>query len=249
MIEIKSAKTIQSPWVHWFLYGDTGSGKSTAAATFPDPLFVVPKNEGSMLSLAGREIPYVEATCRKDVEDVLSYLEDLQRKAQAATNGLDDAEVVNAKYTEIFPYQTLVIESLTHYLDLVIEEVTKGNKLDMDWSKWGHLANHLRSIRSRARNLDVHVVFTSLAKTAESADGKVSTGGPMIVGSMAYKLPSACDIIAFCECRPGKPPLYRTHFRTYKWFAARSRFRGLPEYLDDFDYVKVEPYLTGVGQV
>lgn len=236
-LPVKNAKDIELPWVHFFFYGPTGSGKTVASSTFPDCYFIVPKNEQSIVTLMGQDIDYVEVIGKSGTPST--------HGGWGLENVISELEALYKSDPSKFPYQTIVIESLSHYMDLVIEELTRGNKLDMDWSKWGELSSHLRNVQQRLRNLEVHAVFTSLSKTEVAEGGNRVVGGPLMQGQTAVKLPSACDVIAFCECVPGKPTRYITHFKPYKGFDARSRFRAMPDKVENFDFAQIEQFLTG----
>ncbi len=245
MIEIKNAANIVQPWTRWFFMGDTGSGKSTAAYTFPFPFVIIPSTENSIASARGDDLPYTEAASPIELNQVLMYLEDAYRKSTEYLR----AEKPDEAWA-VFPYQTIVLESLTHYTDLIIEELTEGGKKKMDMQQWGLLSGHLRNIHTRLSNLPVHVVYTSLAQVKET-DGGAVTGGAAMSGAMALKLPSACDAIGYFEQTPGRatketpnPGMnFRAHFQRYKQFAARIRApRGVatPPYVDDFHFDKVK---------
>jgi hypothetical protein len=126
---------------------------------------------------------------------------------------------------------------------MLVEDVSNYGKNKMDQQGWGLISSFMRTLHSRLRNLDVHIVFTSLAKTAEDDQGKITSGGPNLIGQTAEKLPSACDVIAYCEEQPGKTPTYRVFFRKYRWWAARSRFPGFPEFSDNFTFASVQQHL------
>lgn len=242
MLPKKNAQDITAPWTTWFLYGDTGSGKTSAAATFPRPYFIVPQNEQSIVTLKGRDIDYVEVIGSGTLE---------KRSVKPSGFGLEQIvtmiEQEYASQPDSFPYDTIVIESLSHYMDLVIEELTAGNKYDMDWSKWGLLSGHLRSIHGRLRTLDVNVVYTALANVP-SDDGGKNNGpkqslGPMMQGKMAFKLPSACDVVGYFEINAGKPPHYYAHFQPHRNYTARTRFPGIPAKVENFNYADIAQFL------
>ena len=239
-LSTKNAKDIGTPWVHFFLYGDTGSGKTKAASTFPRPLFLVPQNENSITTLRGQDVPYYE------IIDMSSPVADGIGGMIAV---LDEIERAYDKGPEEFPFDTIVIESISHYADLCIEEMSKGNALQMDQQKWGRLGSHFRNLQTRLRKLDCHVVFTALAKASVIADaedgGGQAPGAPLIQGQTALKLPSACDVIGYCEeYRANAKDLeYRVHFRKYRHFPARSRFSRMPAVVKNFDFKKVEAFL------
>src|SRR5574341_1099406 len=136
---IKSAKQIKAPWVHFFLYGDTGTGKTRAASTFPMPLFFVPRGENSHLTLRGRDIDYVEGDTPAELEEALDAL--------LVMNPND------------LPCETIVCESMAHYIDLIIKDLTSDGKKPMDKGRWGKLGAHITRIQNKIRNLPVHCVF------------------------------------------------------------------------------------------
>lgn len=260
MIQIQNTFEItEAPWTTWFLYGATGSGKTRAAATFPRPLFIVPTNESSHTTLlqlpqsydfviVGRDAAGQRLPVRQHMAQILSDLEARYQQMMAAVARGDEAAAAIA-----FPWETVVIESLTHYCDLVVEDISKFGQQQMDQRGWGLLSTHIRTIHDRLANLDVHVVYTSLDKVEQKGDGASAAvnGKPNITGSLADKLPSACDVIAYCEMlRVGQQQVktWRTHFTRRPPFDARARF-AFPDYVDDFDFARLAPLMgRGVGQ-
>lgn len=251
-MEIQNTNQIDTPRTAWFLYGATGSGKTTAAATFPRPLLLVPSNEGSELTLRGRDVPFVKLgkdlsgrviPVRQHLQQIMTDLERRHAQLQAALRAGDEAAADAA-----FPWETIVVESLTHLGDMLVEDVSNFGQRKMDQQGWGLISTFLRTLHARLRNMDVHVVYTALSKLTESDSGSVS-GGPALIGSMADKLPSACDVIAYFEETPplqkGDRPTYRAHFRKYKFWPARSRFAAMPDHVDNFDFAAVQQY-TGL---
>ena len=223
-----NAKTLDNPWYHWFFYGETGSGKTSLAATFPRPVFLIPFNENSIETLRGKDVPFFIVTDKDNKPFNPKTGEGSMVKI------LDHIEKGYHHDPEGFPYDTIVFESLSHYGDLVQEQLTKGDQ-HMDQQKWGFFLAHFRQVQSRMRNLDVHVIFTALAKM-EKADGTSREGGPAIPGQAAVKLPSACDVIGYCEEKKG---IYTVHFRSHRGFKARSRL-PLPDKVQDFNFAKIE---------
>jgi hypothetical protein len=246
---IENTNAIQTPWTVWFLYGATGSGKTTIAASFPEPLFLVPANEGSELTLRGRNLPFIRVGKAADGtiipvrQHLTAILDDLTKQhhlMRAAMAKGDDAAAFAA-----FPWQTIVIESLTHLGDMLVEDVSVYGTKKMDQQLWGLISGFLRTLHSRLRNMDVHVVYTALQKTVENEATGIVTGGPNLIGATAEKLPSACDVIAYCEeTSTGKnESRYRVHFRKNGSWVARSRFQGFPPHLDNFNFAQVRKHL------
>lgn len=222
------------------------SRKTSAAATFPWPIFIVPRNEQSIMTLRGRDIPYIEVDTPDDMNDAITYLE---MQSALCTRLVEQGKGEEA--WAAFPYQTVVVESLSHYTDMIIEALTgtKGGwqQGKMDQQKWGHLSSHLRSIHTRLRALPAHMVYTALATVKENDATGVVEGGPLMSGAMAMKLPSACDAIGYCEVVAG---IGRVHFQRFKQFPARVRVpqgANFPAHVDDFSWAKVAPYFGHEG--
>jgi hypothetical protein len=251
-LTIQNAASIQAPWTHWFFYGESRAGKTTAAATFPRPLFLVPNQERSHIALMGRaDVDFVLVKGMADMVEALDEVASRYNRADLLWRKGDDAS--NAKAAELFPWETVVVESITHYADLLQEEFTDGGRFEMTWEKWGKLGGHLRNLHSRLRNLPVHVVFTSLenrvyAKGGKDGEKKLIEGGPLFPGKMSYKLPSACDGIVFFERRAGNPnPVYNAHLVKHEVFLAGVRFPqlGALKKLTPFRFSEVQKYLGG----
>lgn len=238
MIEIFNANEIQSPYTRWFFYGETGSGKTSAAATFPSPFFILPKNENSVLTLQGQDVPYTLIATRQDMAKVLAHLTEryvaMMRHLDA---GNDDAA------HEAFPWQTIVIENLSHYCELLVEDISRGGEQQMNQQLWGLLSNHLRNIHATLCDLDAHIVYTSLDTVDESGKGR-----PLMTGKNAIIMPSSCDVIVHCEQivkGPKKETAYRANFTKSGSFPARSRFKSFPPFVDGFDFRDFESHFSG----
>lgn len=222
---VRSTADLEAPWTHWFFYGDTGSSKTTMAATFPAPVFLVTRAENSIVTLRKHDppVPYLIIDTPDELEDFVDELLDIQTR-----KGADE-----------LPYETIVIESMAHYIDVIIAGLTDGKRHGMmDKQRWGKLTAHINRMQAKLRALQVHAIYTSLVKRDTNDNGAVCGAAPMLSGQMAYKLPASCDVIGFCRVTEAKK--YRVHFRTYKAvYPARSRFPGLPEEMDDFAWAKV----------
>lgn len=244
-IQFTSVEKVRPDYAHWFIYGKMRSGKTRAASTFPRPLFIVPYQEGSHVSLQGRKgIDYVlvhgsAGPARRvasspgtaySMSDIIGDLEDRYQKAERLWQKGTDAD--DEKASAIFPWETIVTESITHYTDLVQEELTRGNTLDMDRQKWGKLSAHLRSMHARLRALPVHVVFIALSVEKFNQKGELISAGPAFPGQMSYKLPSACECVVYMAHREGskgKSGRYTAHFQTHQSYEAGCRFAELTD--------------------
>lgn len=234
----KNAIDLTQPWSHWFFYGDSGSGKTEAASTFPNPIFIIPHNEQSIVTLRGRDFPYFE------VVDMDRTPLNLKTGRGSMMHIIKHIQALYFKNPNNFPFDSIVCESMTHYGDLAQDQITNGNQKQMAQNDWGTLSSNIRQIQLELRKMQVHSVMTALAITEQSDDGKTVIGGPMLTGKLASKLPSSCDVTGYCEVIPGKDgPIHRIHFKQHRQFPARSRFRRIPTVVQDFSFEKIAEFL------
>lgn len=227
-----------NPYVHIFLYGATGASKTTQAALFPEPVIIIPMtDENGAVALQGCDYPMKKVTSAASMLQVVDHLERTQR-----TKGED-----------ALPGLTLVMDSMTHYCDMVVEEVAQKRGGQMDQQGWGLVASHFRTLQTQVRRLRMHCVWTALAETYSDGQGGNTGGGPMLQGRVKKLLPSSCDIIAYLEEKPGKPPRWKCSTqKTMNGFEARSRFRQMPKEFDVGDtaetsfWSKLEPLLEAM---
>ena len=241
-MKVLNAQTL-IPWTHWFFYGATRSGKTELAATFPRPLFIIPQNEASITTLMGKNIPYVLCSGpfgSFDEEKGVGGLVGQRDKSGNQELGiLDHLERDYRKDPKKFPYDTIVVESLSHYCDMVEEVLTNGAQKQMDPLAWGKMKDHLRHVQLRLRKMQVHVVFTCLDELKTNDKSGITVGGPLMSGKAARTLPSSCDVIGYTRRVGGR---YFVHFKPYSHYYAGGRLKGLPDQVENFNFAAVEQY-------
>jgi hypothetical protein len=230
MVIWHNAAELQNPWLRLVLYGPTGSGKSHIAAGFPKPLFVFPRNENSKETIRGLGFPYTEVGGRQQMNDVLDELLAFQRSGRMA----DCAE-------------TVIVESLSHYSELVEMELTEGGTRKMDFPRWGLYTAHLTHIRDVLWQLDAHVILTMLDKQKTDAEGNVVKAGVRLYGQSADLIPASSDALGYCEQVPVNPPQWQVHFRRFGPYDARTRIRNMaPGTYPNFSFAEhLAPILNG----
>lgn len=211
------ASEVEIAWIRAFFYGPLGSGKTEIASHFPDPVFVLPPNEGSIATLQGRAIPYrVVGDGQMGVEQELrATLEELVAADRAGT--------LHEQYG-----RTFVFENLSHLADSLINQWTNGGKTVPDQRTWGQLRTTMMYMRDSLVRLKAHVIFTALDKITTDESGKITSAGPRISGAAAELLPSSCDLVGVCEQLATNPPKWQVHFRSYGAWKGRTRLRGMP---------------------
>lgn len=233
-IEVMNASSLKSEFTTWFFYGRTRTGKTTAAATFPKPLFIQPASEDSIDTLQGMDVDYVmlraekmpktgDSSIMEPMNQILGMLEGRFEKAQKLWKAGDEAGG-----NEAFPWMTVVFESISHYTDMLQEELTRHAMLDMDQQKWGKLSAHMRSVHERLKNLQVHVVYVSLVSEVYDQKGKLIKAEPLFPGQMSMKLPSACGGVVYFDRASGNPnDIFSAHFTRKDVYNAGVRYPPL----------------------
>jgi len=200
-MQLLNARDIVQPRFTVFIYGSSGSGKTWAAGGFPEPLFLVPKSENSILTLRGQDVLYEMIESSKQVLAII-----------------DELLAIQHKDPNKLPGQTLVMESLSHYADMLIEEISASRKGQMDQQGWGVLASHFRTLHQKLSQLDMNVVYTALAESPNPETQ--APGRPLIQGRAREILPSACDVVGFADTRGSRYSIWTTPTRGY---SARTR--------------------------
>jgi hypothetical protein len=233
-IQVMNTESLVSEFTSWFFYGRTRTGKTTAAATFPAPIFLQPMNEDSIDTLQGMSVDYIplrptrlgkggDTQIISVMDEALSHLENKLIDARKLWDR-GDMDGGNA----IFPWMTVVFESISHYTDMLQEELTRHAMIDMDQQKWGKLSAHMRSVHERMKSLPVHVVYVSLVSEKHDQKGKLISGEPVFPGQMSMKLPSACGGVVYFDRREGNPQdIYSAHFTRTDVFNAGVRYPKL----------------------
>lgn len=219
------------PWTRFFFAGNSGSGKTTIVGTFPNVLIIEPGMEASSTTLAetGVEAEVWRIDSKEDLDEAFNELLSMHDKF---------LKTGDEKY---FPWESVALESITHYSDLLVDWLTKGYKEDMNQRKWGDLSQMLIAYHNKLASLQAHVVYTSLIEVKEDPVRVV----PMIQGRRARDIiPSACNAVGLCEYSTklvqGKhTDEYRVHFKPYRNFSARTRYKWLPATIQNFNFTEL----------
>lgn len=125
----------------WLVYGESGTGKSTFASSFPEPILFLDMDDGL-------------ASIRKDIDALrIETWDDLY-------------EASVALLTSDHPYKTVVVDSLNEAQRLAMKNVLEkfpdsrrpfGSQPSM--TDWGKLLSDLDDLVRGLKSLDCHVVF------------------------------------------------------------------------------------------
>jgi hypothetical protein len=212
MREIKIVSGGAPSQVHAMVAGLSGSGKTSFAASTPRPCFIADVNEGGYKTLGSMDPalwwdPKISPVVRA-IEKYTDMSEEIAR-----------LEGLAAKKT--FPYETLIIDPLTVYVDRFLSELMAADLYKDNRKYYGDLAAHIQALVRRVHALPCHVLWLCHVKH----DGS-EVNGPHIGGQMAEKFPAYCDFkwLTNVVTAPNQPPHYelRTQpFRTWTFLGGR----------------------------
>lgn len=249
---IRSVKEIQRPR-SWAIYGRSGAGKTTFAATFPKPILVLDVRDQGTDSINDHDkVDVKDIDSMTDLEDVYYYIK----------------EHPNA-------YKTVIIDTVTQLQQLFMEEVIGAKKKRVgDWGsmsrrEFGDVAAMMKEWVLNYRNLTaegLEVVFIAQERTStseeENPDNMLTPEvGPHVMPSVAVHLNANVSIIGnsfirlkstkvkttnkqlikktaqYCM-RIGPNPIYATKIR-------KPKDIGVPAFLEDPTYNDIIDLIKG----
>jgi len=176
---IKSTKDLAMDTAKVVLYGPPGSGKTTAASTWPKPLFL--SAEGGLLSIRDRNVDVWEINTWEDLEAAFDFL----RKGGHG-------------------YQSVVLDSLTEMqkklADYVVRKFPAVKRAYIDLSSesdWGYIIDRSRKLCRAFRDLPLNVVFITLSQDVE-VDGDNVTRPAMNGKTLPDELCGWVDAVVYC---------------------------------------------------
>lgn len=200
------------------IYGPTGSGKTTLAATAPDPFFIDTDKGG--LSLKNTEIPFVPINHGERAFEIIQDILDRVAKAE------DPFDKMTPK--------TLVFDSFTSLADQLLFESMKfpspGQakkdplKEKPQYDHYLAVKNRLHDIVLRCKDLELNIIAICGEKLEKDEERGTFVGKPNIVGSYRDLIGYDFDEMYFMEVRgQGKKQSYNLYTSKYKYYDAKSR--------------------------
>lgn len=161
--------------LHTFLFGLLRKGKTTAAASWPKPVFISAGNEGGDASLRFMNVDVIIVNSKEDLMQAMAYIQ--------------------ANYQK-HGWRTVVFDSLTYYSDIFIAECSKNGTQMLQTRDWGMLDLHLQKwLLPLSRKLPLHFVWIANQEEIKDSNGGVVGGNPMLYGKTKVKFPGTSDLI------------------------------------------------------
>jgi len=208
-----------------FVVGDSGTGKSIFASTFPTPAFLF-NFDKTILSYRGKDVDYEDYT--QDGKGWIKFEKDFSELKKQMTG--DDP-----------PYKTVIIDSTTTWSDLAME---RALQLDPKRSPTGgpmwnvHYGMVKNLIEGRLRQLLEFkcnvVVIGHLNIVQDQETGAVIAVQPLLTGQLATKAPGYFDEVYYSKSKKTKDgTIFVLQTVAQGHYKARSRLSGamrlLPE--------------------
>ena len=229
--------TVTTEWIKVFSVGDSGSGKSIFASSFPTPGFVFDFGK-EIISYRGLNFDY----------------EQYDLSAQGWGKFERDYITVK-KAVEEKKYLTIVIDNLSAMTDVCME---KALQLDPKRSLTGgplwqvHYAMIKNLMEGRLRqilNLNCNLIFIAHLDTLKDEEGAVIGVEPSLTGKLSVDIPAYFDDVFYHTVRKEGGftkwyvqtiPIGRNHGRS----RSSGKARLLPDLVEN-DYNEIMAYLTG----
>lgn len=181
------------------IYGATGAGKTSFAATFPNPVFLVPEiARGEMRTLSGYDLPVIFF---KSMNDLKEQLECLGRSIEKGH--------VSCK--------TLVLDNLTITQLLFEDDIKRDFGVDkLEWEHWGKFTSFFVRLMTTIKKWPVHSIWI-----CHSDKEKTFT----LKGDSRNFFPSNADLMLYAEVKDlgSKGAEWWIHGRKFGQWPARIR--------------------------
>jgi AAA domain len=229
-IDLKALSASTTPANTFLIYGDTRTGKTTFAGTFPRPLIFADVSEKGYESLT--EENWNESVTPLFEPGVRPIVWGIEKQSDMAECVARAEPLVKAGRVK-----SIFTDSLSFYADLYMNFVLmKQDKRDTRGA-YGELGIHLRNLRISVHGLGCNVGWLCLAKHPEREDGKlVEAGGPLIPGQQAAKFAAGVDFILHTRletAQPSQPGKFQIRTKRYMDYIAGNRLGGRANLLPD----------------
>lgn len=203
VLNLAEVKKSGNTTINLLVYGDSGVGKTTLAATAAElgKVLYVDAESGSK---------FINEKYAKNI-DILK---------------IDDISILDEvlKPDNIKEYKVVVLDSITEIMKKLVDKA-KGNKEKPSLSDWGNVINEMETYFRRFRDLDKHIILVALSQ--EKGDEDLVLRRPSLSGkSLPADLVGIVDICLYLENTQNGRVAYS---QPSPKFYAKDRTNTLPE--------------------
>jgi hypothetical protein len=198
------------------VYGGSGTGKTTFAASFPKPFFF--DFDGGLLSVRGRDIEY-ETYQDKSVTRPDAF-EKFNQRLEEMHTALQGGHL---------PFQTIVLDSITTMQESMLRSIQYANRTlgkQTTLQEWGMLVGKMEDVLYRISSLNVHMVTIAHEQIVQDELSSEIMILPLIVGKkLPDRLPLWFDEVYHSRVDRGLAgrPVYQMMTVADRKYKAKSR--------------------------
>jgi len=167
-MELKNTKDQKASLVKLLVYGPAGVGKTTLIGTLPD--VIVLSAEGGLLSLGGKDVPYIEIKSIDDLREAYVWLRDS-----------DEAKA----------YKSVALDSISEIGEVVLSVEKKASKDPRQ--AYGAMADQMSDLIRAFRDLPKHVYFSAKMEKSQDETGRILYAPSMPGNKVGQSLPYFFD--------------------------------------------------------
>jgi hypothetical protein len=201
--------TAATRWQTWAIFGPSGVGKTTLAATAPKPIFL-DSNQG-LISVADR--PGFEHLRSEDVFGI-DNLNDAYSKCTETSKKAWPARFNTIVFDHFDDIQALVLDELGAR---AAERDSRRDQDEFDQRMYGIMGNKLRRLLRLFKKVPMHKVLI----LGEKPNGETGKLVPNLIGQLQGQLPYYCDHVLYLK--PGKNDSRWLYLRETDEFFAKTR--------------------------
>ena len=170
-IKIVRSLDQEKPSLVMCIYSKGGVGKSTLAATAPRPIFIDAEEGTKGFKVRGIDVPVVHVKTWDEVNEAWRMLKD-------STD-----------------YDTIIIDPIDQFLDLLIEQVRGGGQMNL--KLWGEVKDRMSRFTRLTKNSGKHCLF--VAHEDKDKDEEKQLRKPLLKANLSETLVNLCDVVGYLQ--------------------------------------------------
>lgn len=165
-IKIQQTAEMKAPSLVMCIYGAGGVGKTTLATTAPKSVFIDAEQGTKALGVRGIDVPVVQVKSWKEVNEAWKLIQEKD-------------------------YETIIIDPVGRFLDLLIEEEKAGGHMTLQ--KWLFVKDRMRKFVWAIKESGKHVIFIAHEKIDNDDQSLVRR--PDLAANLSGELVNLCDVV------------------------------------------------------